>query len=378
MAESTDVVVIGGGIAGCSTAYYLASDGVAVTLLEQFEPGSLASGANAGSLHAQIQPEPFLVNGEAWARAFAPALPLYVESIRLWQAAATLFAPQLEVSLDGGLVVAANDAEMRMLKEKLAIDRAAGLEMELLGAADLRRRFPWLSERSIGGVFCPGEGKANPLVAAPAFAAAAQRLGATIQSGCRVTAIRRIGCGYEVESDRGRYRVARIVNAAGAQAASVAELVGKGFDDVPFVQQLIVTEKTAPLIGCLTYAASQRLTLKQTRDGSIVIGGGWPAGRDASDYARVLAASLASNLGVAVAVAPALRSLRVVRSWAAAVNGNESWLPLVGAMPGEPGFFINWVPWMGFSGALAASRIVASLVQGRTPPVDFDVSHFTP
>ena len=376
--QSADVVVIGGGIAGCSTAYYLARSGVEVTLLEQFEPGALASGVNAGSLHAQIPPEPFLVNGDAWARTFAPALPLFAESIRLWKAAGELLAPELSVSLDGGLAVAANSAELRMLERKLAIDRAAGLDMELLSAADLRQRFLWLSDRLTGGVFCPAEGKADPLVAAPAFAAAARRLGATIQSGCRVNAIRRSGARFEIETGQGIYRARRTVNAAGAQAASVARLVGAGFDDLPFVQQLVVTEKNAPLIDCLIYAASQRLTLKQTRDGTIVIGGGWPARRGGNGFAQVLADSLRGNLRIAMTVVPALRTARVARTWAAPVNGNESWLPLIGEMPGMPGFFVNWVPWMGFSGALAASRIVASLVQGKAPPVDFDVSHFKP
>ncbi len=378
MAEHTDVVVIGGGIAGCSTAYYLAAEGVEVTLLEQHEPGACASGVNAGSLHAQIPPEPFLVNGADWARSFAPALPLFLESIRLWEAAGESLAPELAVSLDGGLVVAATDFEMRMLEQKFAIDHRAGLEMELLGAEDLRRRFPWLSGRLIGGAFCPVEGKADPLVAVPTFAVAARRLGATIKLGCRVDAIRRSGSFYEIETTRGGHRATRIVNAAGVRAGSVAELVGAGFDDLPFVQQLIVTEKTTPLIDCLTYAVSERLTLKQTRDGTIVIGGGWPARRDAHGHACVLASSFVKNLRIATDVVPVLRTLGVVRSWAAPVNGSESWRPLIGEMPGLPGFFVNWVPWMGFSGALAASRIVASLVRGQAPPVDFDVSYFSP
>jgi len=51
---------------------------------------------------------------------------------------------------------------------------------------------------------------------------------------------------------------------------------------------------------------------------------------------------------------------------------------VIGEMPGTDGFFINYVPWMGFSGALAAARITASQVQGKMPPVDFDVSCFAP
>ena len=369
-------MVIGGGIAGCSTAYYLAAEGVAVTVLEQFEPGALASGSNAGSLHAQLQPEPFLSKGEAWARAFAPALPLYRESIALWQQAGARIGADLEVSLSGGLVAAANADEMRMLEGKAKLDRAAGLEMELLNAADLRERAPCISERMVGGSWCPSEGKANPLVAAPTFARAAQALGTTVRTGCRVTAIRRHGGLFDIDTTRGSYRAARLINAAGAEAGPVAQLAGGSLQHEPFVQQLLVTEAAAPLIDCLIYAAGKRLTLKQTQSGTLVIGGGWPAGDGA--FPQVLSQSLADNLRVACAVVPALGALRITRTWAAAVNGNASWLPQIGPMPGAPGLFINWVPWMGFSGALAASRIVASLVQGHEPPMDFDVSCFAP
>lgn len=378
MTEVCDVVVIGGGIAGCSTAYYLAAEGVSVTVLEQFEPGAMASGSNAGSLHAQIQPEPFLTRGEAWARAFAPAVPLYVASIALWQQAGAAIGTDLEVALDGGLVAAASGDEMRMLEAKARLDRAAGLEMLLLDARQLRERAPCISERMIGGLLCPIEGKANPLIAAPAFARAAQALGARVETGCRVTSIRRNGGLFEIDTTRTRYRAARLVNAAGAEAGPVAELAGTSLEYEPFVQQLLVTEPAAPLIDCLIYAAGERLTLKQTGAGTIVIGGGWPAAVSAGGHPRVLRQSLSDNLRVALDVVPALASLRIARTWAAAVNGNASWQPLLGEMPGTPGLFVNWVPWMGFSGAPAASRVVASLIQGHEPPFDFDVSCFAP
>ena len=378
MTETRDVVVIGGGIAGCSTAYYLAADGVPVTLLEQFQPGALASGANAGSLHAQIQPEPFLSRGEAWARQFVPAVPLYVESIALWRQAGSAIGADLEVSLDGGLVAAATAGQMRMLEAKAHLDRAAGLEVELLDRSALHERVPCVSDPMVGGLLCPIEGKANPLVAAPAFTRAAESLGCRLQSDCRVTGIRRNGGRFDIDTTQGRYRAARVVNAAGAEAGPVAAMAGASVDYEPFLQQLLVTEPAAPLIDCLIYAAGERLTLKQTKAGTVIIGGGWPAALQTGGHAQTLRQSLSDNLRVAIETVPALASLRIVRSWAAAVNGNASWRPLIGAMPQTRGMFINWVPWMGFSGALAASRIVASLVQNHEAPVNFDISSFAP
>ncbi len=87
---------------------------------------------------------------------------------------------------------------------------------------------------------------------------------------------------------------------------------------------------------------------------------------------------MSRNLAVALEVVPAVASLNVVRTWAAIVNGTANWKPLIGELPGAPGFFLNYVPWMGFTGGPAGGRIVASLVQGRTPEVDFDLAPLRP
>ena len=93
---------------------------------------------------------------------------------------------------------------------------------------------------------------------------------------------------------------------------------------------------------------------------------------------KLKGSSLYNNLLIAVRTVPAIAAAKIVRTSAAEVNGNQSWLPVIGEMPGSSGFFINYVPWMGLSGALAASRITASLTQGHKPPVDFDIAPFRP
>ena len=374
----TDVIVIGGGIAGCTSAYFLARDGVEVTVLEQFEVGSLASGTNAGSLHAQIQPEPFLEFGESWARRFLPALELYKGALAIWRDIEATLDRDLEVELDGGIVVAATDDEMRMLEAKVALERDGGLDTELLSASELRELAPYVTSASAGGTFCPIEGKASSLSATRAFADAARGLGASILERQGVTAIRRNRDGYEVDCGPQTLRATRVVNAAGSDAARIAALVGGRMDLDSFPIQLSVTEPLAPLIGHLVYSAGSRLTLKQTRKGTVLIGGGWPAALDQMQRPCVDRESLHGNLDVAVEVVPGMLGAVVVRTWAAEVNGNESWLPVIGEVPGNPGFFMNYVPWMGFSGAPMASRIVSELVQGRRPEVDFPIDAFAP
>lgn len=374
----TDVIVIGGGIAGCTTACYLAGDGVEVTLLEQFELNSMSSGANAGSLHVQIQPEPFAEHGEAWARQYQAALPFYQTSISLWLQAAVELGQELGVAQVGGLLVASNLGEMRRIEAKAACERAAGLEIELLAPSDLRRIAPYISSEAVGAAFCAVEGKADPLRATNAFAESARRKGARIHENCAVIAIQRRASGFDVVTERGKFSAARVVNAAGGAAARIAAMLGDRIDCASFPIQLSVSERLDPIIDHLVYSAAEMLTLKQTHAGTVVIGGGWPACQNSNGRALVSRESLRGNLQAAIAVVPALASVGVVRSWAAFVNGNSSWLPVIGEMPRNPGVFVNYVPWMGFSGAPAAGRIVASLVQGRQPPVEFSIDPFLP
>jgi len=373
-----EVIVVGGGIAGCTTAFYLAADGIDVLLVEQGDLNTAASGTNAGSLHAQIQHEPFLELGESWARQFAPAVPFFLESISLWQQAQRLVDVDLEVSLDGGLLVAADGEQMRQVEAKARIEQACGLTIELLDRGELEVRAPYIARRMVGAAFCPTEGKANPLVAAPAFARAAEQRGARILRNQRVVDIRRVAAEYEVATEHATHRARRVVDAAGMEAGRIAAFVGASLPIQAFPIQLTVTEPVAPLVRHLVYSARERLTLKQTRLGTILIGGGWPSRLDGQGRPQVSAQSLSRNLAVALDTVPALARVDVMRTWAAIVNGTANWLPLLGEVPGAPGFFLNYVPWMGFTGGPAGGRIVASLVQGKPPPVSFDCSRFQP
>jgi glycine/D-amino acid oxidase-like deaminating enzyme len=376
--ELPDVIIIGGGIAGCATAWYLAADGVDVLLLEQDHLNASASGANAGSLHAQIQHEPFVELGEAWAKSFAPALPFFAASIALWKSAGAEIGADLGVVQCGGILVAKSEDEMRLIEAKSRIETAAGLEMELLNRADLQARAPYVARDMIGGVYCPVEGKADPLTAAPAFAAAAESRGAVIRRGCRVELLRRCDAGYEVVTSEATFTAPRVVNAAGVETGRVAAMVGVSLPIQAFPIQLSVTEPAVALVDHLVYAARDMLTLKQTSIGTILIGGGWPAAIDDLGRPQVSPESLSRNLAVALDVVPALANINIVRTWAAIVNGTTEWRPILGEVPGAPGFYINYVPWMGFTGGPGGARVVASLVQGKPPPLDIDVSYFSP
>ena len=373
-----DVIVIGGGIAGAGTALYLARDGVRVTLVEAAVVGGGASGANAGSLHAQIPHDPFRTLGPAWASAFQPVVTLLARSLAMWRDLEADLGCDLEISFGGGVMVGATPLELDEIAAKAEIERAAGLDITLLGRNALHDTAPYLAETALGGAFCAIEGKANPMRVAPAYAAAARAAGVSIIAGHGPATIARTSQGYAVTTGKLVLEADRLVIAAGGATGGLAAQLGADLAITSTPIQVCVTEPAAPFVPHLVYCAGEKLSLKQSRVGSILIGGGWSARLDDHGRPVVDAANLSANLRVAMRVVPGIGGLNLVRSWAAMVNGTDDWLPILGALPQAPGAFINYVPWLGFSGGPAAARLTADLVQGKPPSLDVPLASFAP
>jgi len=366
-----DVLIVGGGLAGSAAAYYIAREGAEVTVVERFDLNTQASGSNAGSLHAQIPHEEFVKEGETWARNFAPTIRLLVESIRVWQGLEAALGADLEVSVEGGILLAENETQAADIRRKMAIEREHGLDVEWIERAGLAKLAPYASPRMVGGAFCRSEGKANPLKATPAYIRAAEKHGAKFLTRTNVTAVVAEPGGYRVETSAGPIQARRVVNSAGAEAGRIAGFLGIALPIEGHPIQVNVTEPVAPFIPHLVYSAGEKLSLKQAKNGSLLIGGGWPARwSNAAKRPAVDLSSLRSNLATAMAVVPEVASARLLRVWPAIVNGTADWRPILGEVPGLPGFFMNFFPWMGFTAGPLCAQITAALVLGRQPPVD--------
>lgn len=370
----TDVLVVGGGLTGCAAAYFLAKAGAGVTLVERHDLNTQASGRNAGGLHGQVQHEPFLELGEAWAREFGPTLGLMRDSIELWRGLSEELGADLEVNVCGGLLVAATDVQMRDIERKAAIERSFGVGVEVLSRADLQRVAPYVSERMVGGLLCEVEGKANPLLAAPAFARAAVDRDARLLLSTEVLAVERTRTGFAVETTAGPIDCGAIVDCGGADAGSVSSLVGVELPVERWPIQVSVTEAVPPLVSHLVYFAGERLTLKQAKLGSLLIGGGWPSRTDGRGRVVVDVASLGSNLRLAVEVAPQVAGASLLRTWAGVCPGIADQRPVIGEV--VPGFFVAMFPFLGFTGGPIMGSLVARLALGEDP--GRDLSPFSP
>ena len=390
MNARVDALVIGGGLLGCATAWMIARDGGSVLLTERDQINQHASGQNAGSLHFQLEYR-MMEHGIEAARTAAEAMPLHLDAARLWMRLAEETGEAIDVRQTGGLMLAENAAQADLLEQKAEIERAWGLDVEMLDGAGVREIAPYLSESVVAAAFCPIEGKADTRTAAPALARAAIRAGAEVRSRCEVTALRRDGDGWRATLTEGtaEHRATRevhataVIIAAGVWTTALGDMIGAVLPTIPLALTMTASLRTPPFISHLVQHAGTRLSLKQVPDGNVLIGGGWPArllhtpdGQpDFTTRPELMRESLAGNIDAAIAVVPALARIPALRSWVGTTTVTPDQLPLVGAVPGAPGVFVA-TGGSAFTLGPSFAEVLTDLVAGRPPATD--LSSFRP
>ena len=374
MKESFDIIIIGGGAIGTATLYNIAKSGANVALLEEFDLNTQASGRNAGSLHGQIQYEPFEELGIQWAKTFLHGLGILADSLAIWKTLSDELGVNLEVASNGGLMIAENDSNMRHLEKKVELENSIGIQSRMLSATELQEIAPYISKKMVGGSISPIEGKANPLLLAPAFAEAAKRFGAKVFTKHKVVGITREGSRYRIESNSGTFHADKVVICANAGIPLLGNGIGVSIpiDDAPV--QVSVTEQVEKFVHHLVYFTSEKLTFKQANSGSLLIGGGWPARYNAQGAPILNPDSLRRNLRVALKVVPKIADIRVIRTWIGVGNGTPDHNPIIDEIRSMPGIFVGMYPYMGFTASPLMGKLISELVlHGKT---ERDISPF--
>lgn len=364
MRRRCDVLVVGGGLLGCTTAFTLAKEGADVVLLERDQINQHASGQNAGSLHFLLEYR-MVEDGLDAARKAAEAMPLHLDASARWDALAAEVGPGLGLARDGGLMLADDAATAQLLEAKSEIERGHGLDVRVLDGDEAREIAPYLSDDVVAAAFCPTEGKANARTA--------------------VTGLRRDGADW-VASVRSQeqpsgtteeIRASAVVLAAGVWTRELGLMVGVDLPVTVLGLMMSVTERTGQFMPHLVQHAGTRLSLKQTTEGNVLVGGGWPARLVRDEFGaprgdarpQLVPESLEGNARAAIDAVPRLATLRTVRTWVGATTVGPEQLPLVGPVPGAPGVFVA-TGGSAFTLGPSFARALADLTQGLRPAVD--------
>jgi len=367
----TDVLVIGAGLLGCATAYYLARFGCETLVIDRFQIGAGASGATSGNLHLQLSPATHEDSSPGWMNTFAKQIPFFAQAIGFWKEVANDLSLDIELRFPGGLMVAKTKEQMKTLAEKVALERAHGLNVELLGRAELRSLAPYIADSILGASWCPEEGMANSLRAVIAFAEAGRAAGVRFSLHTEALALSREADRWIIATQHGRIRCRRVVIAGGYNSDLLGRMLGIS---VPITSRPIhvsVTEPVEHFVDHLIYHTVQRMTLKQVENGNIILGGGWPAATDPSlSHSVVLRESVVRSVWVAQDVVPALGRLQLIRTWAGRnVYTPDGW-PILGPVPGEAELYLAVCNTYGFTQGPICGLLAAESAVGRKSSVD--------
>lgn len=338
---TSDVLIIGGGLMGCASAFFLRRRGLSVTLLETDLVGRQASGTNFGNVRRQGRP--------------LYQIPLANRSIAIWRQARELLGSDIEYLQRGHMRVCYRDRpETAAAMETYAAEAAQlDLSLTLLSGNALRARFPFLGPDVLAGSLSEQCGHANPRLAGPAFAAAARRLGATIHENCQARLALKDGTQFHVEAQDGRaFRAPVLLVTAGAWANQFAQGFGEGVPLTSRGPNMCVTEPLpyaiGPSIGVATPETFESVYFRQVERGNLVIGGSIQ--NQTFPEAYRVAVNPANSLGQwqqMQRLFPGIGKLAIIRTW----SGIESYLPdsqpVMGPSGGVDGLFYAF----GFSGA---------------------------
>jgi glycine/D-amino acid oxidase-like deaminating enzyme len=265
MAERADVAVIGGGIVGTAAAFYLAKRGLKATLFEKGRIAGEQSSRNWGFVRQQGRD---------------PAeIPLMMASNRIWRDLERELDADLEWTQAGNLVVAETPEKLALFEGWLDVARQHQLDSRLVTKAEVERLIPGLRCEALGALYTPSDGHAEPAKAAPAFARAAERLGAVVRTDCAVLAIETAGGAVSgVVTERGRVEAGAVICAGGAWTSRLLRRIGVSMPQLWMRATVARTTKAPREVSKMGVWAG--LAFRQRRDGTFNIAAGGSADHD--------------------------------------------------------------------------------------------------
>jgi glycine/D-amino acid oxidase-like deaminating enzyme len=335
-----EVVVIGGGIAGSSTAYFLAQAGKKVVLVEKGYKAGEASGANA-----------------AWvwslSRKAGIDIRLAMHSIQIHRQLQDELDMATEYVHKGGLLVIDGEEQIPFVEAHVKARAEDGYPLEMIDGKQALELEPMLSKDKImGAVWSPIDGTTNPLFLVIALNLQAKKLGAKIFHHTEVQGIEVTGGKVRgVMTDKGAIKTDTVVNAAGPWSCFIGEMVGLQVPVTPFQMAMLVTEQLPPCVSHPIMGASYMveedtgkegelgcgLIVSQQASGNLLIGASW---RDAGYDKTTIREEIERIARLNMEAMPALKDVRVIRSYANFFPHTQDDLPILGKVDAIEGFIM--------------------------------------
>jgi sarcosine oxidase subunit beta len=360
--QRAEIVIIGGGVMGASTAYHLAQRGMTdVVLLEKEDFwGAGATGKCAGGIRYQFSTA---INIEL-SKLSLPMLERFEEEI----------GQAIDLRWPGYLFLLTNARDVKIFEHNVALQRSLGVPTEWLSGDEVRRRVPLLqTDDVLAGTFHGGDGLADPNGVVIGYVNAAKRLGATARTGVTVTGIdTRGGRVQGVQTDAGAIACEIVVNAAGPWAGIVSDLAGIALPVTPIRRQILTTTPIPALPADFPFIIDFAQSLYFHREGE-----GLLAGQSNPDEKPGFDESVDQNweyehMERAIARLPLLERASRAAHWAGLYEVTPDAHPIFGGVDELAGYYVV----AGFSGhgfmhgPIAGLLMSEIILDGRATTLD--------
>lgn len=351
----TDILIIGGGIIGCSCAYYLAKAGKKVILVERRNIASGASGRNGGQVMQTF-------GREVDPKGIINRLTYTSEGNRMLKGLSKELNMDLEYEMCGSLDLSHTKEEAEELEELVNIHHQAGdTEIEWLTKDETKEFCPSLAQNIQGARFRRTDGIINPFLLNYGFAEGAKRYGAQIFTCTEAEEILIENKQVKgVKTSRGLFRAPIVINATNAWASFLT----KEINIFPLRMVAVVSEKVPKIKGPGPMEAEINgealFTTTQTHSGNILVGGLGTEARDRSGQydLGVHLAEIQRCTSIIPRFLPSLAHINIIRAWAGTMAVSRDGLPCIGPVPNAEGLILA----AGFSDAMSLACIVGRLV----------------
>ncbi|MBK8740730.1 MAG: FAD-binding oxidoreductase [Betaproteobacteria bacterium] len=366
--QGADVVIIGGGLHGCSAALHLARAGVRALVVEKNYVGRHASGVNAGGVRT-------LARNEA-------EIPLALAALELWHHIGELVDDDCGFESFGQIRVAENAADAAALQQREARLQALGYSHERWIAADeLFLRVPALSRHCVGGLIALRDGAALPYRTTAAFRRKAENLGQIFLEGTRVLGIRREGNSWVVDTSAGTLSCRVLVNCAGAWADAICAALGEPVPLEAIGPMMLVTLRMPRFLEPVVLGTGRPLSFKQTAEGTVLIGGGRLSRVDRGlETTELDFRELAASARTVRELFPVMRGAVIHRGWAGIEARMPDEIPVIGPSSTAPDVFHAFgFSAHGFELGPIVGRITAELITtgaSALPIAPFSIQRF--
>jgi len=362
MKHSADVIIIGSGIIGCSTAYYLAKKGRSVIVLEKGKIiGDGGSSRNGGGVRQSGRDK--------------RELPLVMYGVKnLWPHLSEELEMDVEYYQEGNLRLGKTDNHLKILEGLTDKALSLGLDVQMISGDEARDICPYLSEEVIGASWCPTDGHANPLLATLAYYRKARQLGVQFITEQEVLSIKKIkGAARTVETKNAAFEGEKIILAAGYESRFISQTVGIDVPMTKILLETLVTEAQPPMFYQMLGTAAADFYGHQSTHGSFIFGG--TTGLENADvhqeYPLSTSIATSSTCRGILGYLPSLKNTKVVRTWGGFIDYCVDAVPVISPVEDVPGLILGCgFTGHGFGIAPAAGTVLAQLACDEEPVCD--------